>query len=231
MSSAINSPSVGPYARASIIGLVRWWWLGAVLFVVVALGSIWSAFGPGAQRMYTSSAAASVVALPPAGESSTFDSALIWQHEEATARNVARSGFLNTVTFGQATVSQLAAGGGAAGHLDAGEVARAVSATDVGNVLHLTVRWRGPLAQELAAAAAQALVRLAAAPGLPTEDRAHLVLRERVEVTQPASTAVLDPDVERGRLVDLAVRLGTGLLLAMAAVAAASSITARRPVA
>lgn len=228
MSSAINSSLIRPLSRESAAGLRRWWWLGALVFAVAAVGSLVGAFGPGAERVYTSSATALVVALPPTGESSAFDSTLVWQHEEAIARYLARSGFLNTVAFGQETVSQLASESGTSYHVTADKVAHAISATDEGNTLHLLVRWPGPESQAIAAAALRVLDRTALISGLPTEDRAHLALWDRLDVTQLATTAALDPNVERSRLRDLAVRLGAGILLALAVTAAASSINVQR---
>lgn len=222
------STTQSPVTQTHLGRLARWWWLGACLFALVAVGALLRAYGPAAGRVYLSSAATTIVALPPAGEQSALDASLLWQHEEATARHLARSGYLNTPAFGAATASQVDRDAGAPQRLDPQQVAGALSATHDGNALRLTVRWPGPQARAIASAAAEVLGTEAATGALPTEDRAHLAVRDRVDVTEAASAPVLDPAAERARVLDLASRLGAGILLALAAAAAAAWIDSRR---
>lgn len=222
------SPSISAVTWGALGRLARWWWVGAAIFALVAAGALARDYGPGAGRVYTSSAATVIVAMPQAGEQSALDASLRWQHEEATARSLARSGFLNTVAFGAATAAQVDRDTGGAQHLDAHKVAAALSAIDAGNALRLTARWPGPQAQAIAAAATEVLTQDAATAGLPTEDRAHLAVRDRADVIQAASIPALDPQTERARVLDLASRLGTGLLLGLAAAGAAAWVDSRR---
>src|SRR5579884_711047 len=191
---SVNTPR-RPAVAALLADGLRYWWLAAALFALVAAGSAWRAYGPGAPRTYVSAASFYVVVAPPPGATTSDDTATAQERAVAVARAIAQGDLFRDPTFDSTVAAQLTQAAPAAGHPSADDVAISLTATHAGDLVTLTARWPTPSAATLAAAAEQTVQQYAVAGQLPLGSGA-VPVQVVIQPAAAASPATLDPDVE-----------------------------------
>jgi hypothetical protein len=198
---------VRPTIRQAMRAVARRWWLAAGVIALVAGGAAFADFGPGAAHTY--------LASESGADQSSYAAYLVREDELAAAR--ATDGFVASPQFAAAVAARASAASGA--HFTASDVAGALSATHMGNVVTLSARWSTQSGTSaLLAAAAAELSAETAAGQIPTQNGLTSAFRLRVEAPTTVAGALPDPATQaaarRDFLLRVAAGVSAGLLLA-----------------
>jgi hypothetical protein len=209
-------------ATGSWRGLVRRWWVAALLLIVlVTVGALaWNA-SPASPHTYTATRTMSVTVLPGDGDSA-YGASVAQASEATSARKLAAPSMLSWPPFTVAVIGRLdgSRAFGVNGSLPTGaEVGQALRASHAGGDVTLSASWDTPGgASALADAAVQTLATVGAQSALPDGSSTSTT------VTGLGDPARLDAAAQAARLADILVRGGLAALAVLIVAGALAAV-------